>query len=151
EVETAQRREARFRESSRQGLDRLTQIATLVLVAAAIAMAAAMAGVVWLRRPRLAALKLTGFDDGTVWRMLLLESSVVLGVGCSIGAIFGLYGQLMLTRWLRDVTGFPTAYATAGMLALAIFAAVTFVAVLVAAVPGYLAARTPPAASLQAD
>lgn len=150
-VETAAAREARFRESSRQGLDRLTQIATLVLVAAAIAMAAAMAGVVWLRRPRLAALKLTGFDDGTVWRMLVVESLLVLGVGCSLGAIFGLYGQLMLTRWLRDETGFPTSYATAGTLALVLFAAVTMVAVLVAAVPGYLAARTPAAASLQAD
>jgi len=150
-VETAAAREARFRESSRQGLDRLTQIATLVLVAAAIAMAAAMAGVVWLRRPRLAALKLTGFDEWTVWRMLVLESLVVLGVGCSLGAAFGLYGQLMLTRWLRDETGFPTSYATAGTLALALLAAVTLVAVLVAAVPGYLAARTPAAVSLQAD
>lgn len=151
QVETAAAREARFRESSRQGLNRLTQIATLVLVAAAIAMAAAMAGVVWLRRPRLAALKLTGFDDGAVWRMILLESVAVLGVGCSLGAAFGLYGQLMLTRWLRDETGFPTSYATAGTLALIIFAAVTSVAVLVAAAPGYLAARTPASASLQAD
>lgn len=151
EVETAQAREARFRESSRQGLDRLTQIATLVLVAAAIAMAAAMSGVVWLRRPRLAALKLTGFDDGAVWRMLVTESLVVLGVGCSLGALFGLYGQLMLTSWLRDETGFPTSYALAGSLALSIFAAVTIVAVLVAAVPGYLAARTSPAVSLQTD
>jgi putative ABC transport system permease protein len=151
EVETAERREERFRESSRQGLDRLTQIATLVLVAAAVAMAAAMAGVVWLRRPRLAALKLTGFDDGPVWRMLLLESVVVLGVGCSIGALFGLYGQLMLTRWLRDVTGFPTSYAVAGTLALEIFIAVTLVAVLFAALPGYLAARTSPIASLRSD
>jgi putative ABC transport system permease protein len=151
EVETAERREARFRESSRQGLDRLTQIATLVLVAAAIAMAAAMAGVVWLRRPRLAALKLTGFDDGPVWRMLLIESVVVLGVGCSIGAAFGLYGQLMLTRWLRDVTGFPTSYAIAGTLALEIFIAVTLVAVLFSALPGYLAARTSPVTSLRSD
>jgi putative ABC transport system permease protein len=151
DVETATQREQRFRASSRQGLDRLTQIATLVLVAAALAMAAAMAGVVWLRRPRLATLKLSGFGDVDVWRALLLESTIVLGIGCSIGALFGLYGQLMLTRWLRDSTGFPTDYATAGTLALFAFAGVTFVAVLVAALPGWFAARTPPTTSLQED
>jgi putative ABC transport system permease protein len=151
EVETAPQREQRFRESSRQGLNRLTQIATLVLIAAAIAMAAAMAGVVWLRRPRLAALKLSGFDDGAVWRSLLLESAIVLGVGCSVGALFGLYGQLMLTRWLRDSTGFPTSYAAAGLLAVGVLTLVTLVAVAIAAVPGYLAARTSPALSLHED
>jgi hypothetical protein len=81
----------------------------------------------------------------------VLESVLVLGVGCSLGATFGLYGQMMLTRWLRDETGFPTSYATAGMLAITLFAAVTLVAVLVAAIPGYLAARTPASVSLQAD
>jgi putative ABC transport system permease protein len=151
DVETAARREQRFRASSRQGLDRLTQIATLVLVAAALAMATAMAGVVWLRRPRLATLKLSGFSDTDVWRALLIESTIVLGIGCSIGALFGLYGQLMLTRWLRDSTGFPTNYATAGTLALSAFASVTFVAVAIAALPGYFAARTPPTTSLQED
>jgi len=149
DVETAAQREQRFRTSSRQGLDRLTQIAALVLVAAALAMAAATAGVVWLRRPRLAALKLSGFGDADVWRALLLESTIVLGIGCSIGALFGLYGQLMLTRWLRDSTGFPTDYATAGTLALSVFASVTFVAVVIVALPGYLVARTPPTTSLQ--
>jgi putative ABC transport system permease protein len=150
-VETAARREQRFRTSTRQGLARLTQIATLVLFAGALALAAAMGGVIWNRRPRLATLKLSGFSDGDVWRALVLESAIVLGIGCSIGAVFGLYGQFMLTRWLADSTGFPTSYMAAGWLALSTFAGVTVVAVGIAALPGYIAARVAPAASVRED
>ena len=144
-VETAAQREQRFRESTRQGLARLTQIARLVLVAAALALAAALGGVVWSRRPRLASLKLSGFSDGDVWRALMLESAIVLGIGCTIGALFGLYGQFMLTRWLSDSTGFPTAYAPAWALALSTLAGITLVAVAIAALPGFAAARVSPA------
>jgi putative ABC transport system permease protein len=145
-IETAGQREQRFRTNARQGLNRLTQIATLVLVAAALALATAMGGVIWSRRPRLVTLKLTGFDDGAVWRSLVLESAIVLGIGCSIGALFGLYGQWMLTRWLTISTGFPTRYEAAGWLALSTFAGITVVAVAIAALPGYAAARVPPTA-----
>ncbi|HET6448988.1 MAG TPA: FtsX-like permease family protein [Conexibacter sp.] len=150
-IETSAQREARFRMSTRQGLNRLTQIATLMLVAAALALAAAMGGVVWNRRARLAALKLSGFSDGEVWRALVLENALVLGIGCSIGAIFGLCGQFMLTRLLADATDFPTSYVPAGWLALATFVGVTLVAVAIAALPGYLAARVSPAASIYED
>ncbi len=146
-VETSAQRASRFRTSTRQGLSRLTQIATLVLVAAALALAAAMGGVVWSRRSRLAALKLSGFSDGEVWRAIVVENALVLGIGCSIGAAFGLCGQFMLTRLLTDATDFPTSYSPAGWLALATFASVTLVAVAIAALPGYLAARVSPAAS----
>jgi putative ABC transport system permease protein len=117
-----------------------------VLVAAALALAAARGGVVWNRRPRLASLKLSGFGDGDVWRALMLESAIVLTIGCSIGALFGLYGQFMLTRWLSASTGFPTSYAPAWMLALSTFAGITLVAVAIAALPGFAAARVSPAA-----
>jgi putative ABC transport system permease protein len=150
-VETAAEREQRFRESTRQGLARLTQIARLVLVAAALALAAALGGVVWSRRPRLASLKLSGFSDGDVWRALMLESAIVLGIGCSIGALFGLYGQFMLTRWLSDSTGFPTAYAPAWLLALSTLAGITLVAVAIAALPGFAAARVSPATASAED
>ena len=76
----------------------------------------------------------------------MLESAIVLGIGCSIGALFGLYGQFMLTRWLSDSTGFPTALRARGLLALATFAGVTLVAVAIAALPGFAAARVSPAA-----
>ncbi len=150
-VQTAAEREARFRTLSRQGLDRLTQISTLLLVAAALALAAAMGGVVWSRRPRLATLKLSGFSDGAVWRALVVESAIVLGIGCSIGAVFGLCGQFMLTRWLQRSTGFPTSYSAAGWLALATFVGVSFVAVMIAALPGWIAARVPLTTSFQQD
>ena len=115
-----------------------------MLVAAALALALAMSGVVWNRRPRLMTLKLSGFGDGDVWRTLVLESAIVLGVGCSIGALFGVLGQFMLTRWLSASTGFPTSYAPAVWLALTTFAGVTLVAVAVAALPGLAAARVAP-------
>jgi putative ABC transport system permease protein len=94
---------------------------------------------------------LSGFSDGDVWSALVLENALVLGIGCSIGAAFGLCGQVMLTRLLADTTGFPTSYAPAGWLALATFAGVTLVAVGIAALPGYLAARVPPTASIYED
>lgn len=146
-VLSSAQRERRFRAKTRQGLNRLTQIAELVLVAAALALAAAMGGVVWNRRPRLITLKLTGFSDGEVWQALVVESAIVLGIGCSIGALFGLWGQFMLTRWLSISTGFPTSYSPAALLALSTFAAVTAVAVTVAALPGFAAARVAPTPS----
>lgn len=150
-IETSAQRTARFRTSTRQGLSRLTQIATLVLVAAALALAAAMGGVVWNRRARLAALKLTGFGDGEVWRALVIENALVLGIGCSIGAAFGLAGQFMLTQLLADTTDFPTSYVPAVSLALLILISITLVAVAIAALPGYFAARVPPTANAYDD
>jgi putative ABC transport system permease protein len=146
-VLTAAQREQAFRAKARQGLGRLTQIAMLVLVAAVLALAAALGGVVWNRRPRLITLKLTGFTEGELWRALIVESALVLGIGCSIGALFGLSGQFMLTRWLSLSTGFPTSYSPAATLALSTFAAVTVVAVVVAALPGFAAARVAPSPS----
>ena len=71
---------------SRQGLQRLTQIATLILVVAVLAMAAAIGNMVWQRRPRLAKLKLEGFPRAELWRTILLESVLLLAVGCLTGA-----------------------------------------------------------------
>ncbi|HZV74399.1 MAG TPA: FtsX-like permease family protein, partial [Conexibacter sp.] len=95
-VETARARELRDRATTRGGLSRLTQIASLMLIAAALAMAAAMAGMVWQRRRRLADLKLAGIDHRQLWKALLLESVLLLGVGCVIGTVYGLYGEQLL-------------------------------------------------------
>ncbi len=148
-VETASQREGRQRSASRQGLARLNQLALLVLVAAVLAMAAATAGMVWQRRGRLASLKLDGFDDLTVWRALLLESILLLGAGCFVGAAFGLLGEALLDRALKDVTGFPVEASIGLPIAALSFVAVTAVAVLIAALPGYVAARVHPSAALQ--
>jgi len=148
-AETMRQREARGRLTSRQGLSRLTQISALVLLAAMLAMAAAMGSMIWQRRRRLADMKVDGFGRGILWRALLVESAVLLGAGCSVGAVFGLYGQLLLSHALAAVTGFPVVYSVGALVALGSFALVTAVAVLILAVPGYLAARVRPAIVLQ--
>ncbi|HEV3071053.1 MAG TPA: FtsX-like permease family protein [Solirubrobacteraceae bacterium] len=147
-VETAQQREQNQREASRQGLSRLTQISVLVLIAAVLAMAAAMCAMIWQRRSRLADMKVDGFSRDVLWRALLVESALLLGAGCSIGGVFGLYGQLLLSHALANVTGFPVVFSLGALVAISSFALVTAVAVAIVALPGYLAARVRPALSL---
>ncbi len=142
-VQTARERELLDRATTRDGLSRLTQIATLMLIAAALAMAAAMAGMVWQRRRRLADLKLAGIDHRQLWKALLLESLVLLGVGCIVGTVFGLYGEQLLNRALNAATGFPVASSVGVAVALLSLVVVVAVACAVAMVPGYLAARVP--------
>lgn len=148
-VQTADERTAVSRRITRQGLARLTQITVLVLVGAIAAAAAAIAAALWQRRPRLAALRAQGFERIQLWRELLVEIGLLLTMGCTLGAGFGLYGQLLLTRWLRLSTGFPAPYSPAGVLALALIALVALVALTVTAIPGYFAARVPPNVSFQ--
>ena len=148
QVQTAAQREAQQRAASRQGLSRLSQISALVLIAAVLAMAAAMGNVVWQRRSRLARLKLDGFGDLAVWRALMLESVLVVCSGCSIGAVFGLYGQLLGSHAILSITGFPVVFSFGFLLALGSLALVTIVAVAITAVPGYLVARVRPAVGL---
>ncbi len=148
-VETTAQRVARQRQVARDGLTRLNQLTTLMLIGAILAMAAATAGMVWQRRARLAALKLDGFGHFTLWRALVLESIVLLGAGCFVGSLFGLYGQQLLDRVLTNVTGFPVVYTFGAGIAAGSFAVVTVVAVVIAAVPGYFVARVPPSAGFQ--
>jgi putative ABC transport system permease protein len=144
-VQTAQQREGNDRATQRQGLARLSEISTLVLIAAVLAMAAAMGTMIWQRRPRLASMKVDGFSGSELWRALLYESALLLGTGCSIGAIFGLYGQLLLSHALVTVTGFPVVFSTGALVAITSFALVTAIATAIIAVPGFLAARVRPA------
>ncbi len=148
-VETRSERERRLRATSRQGLSRLTQITSLVLIAAILAMATAMGAMVWQRRPLLADMKVDGFGKGVLWRSLLVESALLLGVGCSMGALFGLCGQLLLSHALAVVTGFPVVASIGVLVAIGSLLAVTSVAVAIVAVPGYLAARVRAAIVLQ--
>lgn len=150
-VETAAQRLARLKRLSRQGLDRLSQISTLMLVAAAIAMAAAMSAAVWQQRRRLAVLRMQGFHAAQVWRVLLIQSALVLAVGAALGAIFGLGGQVLATRWTSLTTGFPSIFSPAFVLAAFTFAGVALVALLAVSVPGYAASRVSPAMSFQND
>jgi putative ABC transport system permease protein len=148
-VQTAQAHADEQNALSRQGLQRLTQIATLILAVAVLAMAAAIGNMVWQRRPRLAKLKLEGFPRAELWRTILLESALLLAVGCLTGALFGLYGQQLLDRALANVINFPVVYSVAIGSALVSLAIVTATALAIVAVPGYMAAGVPPAVALQ--
>jgi putative ABC transport system permease protein len=144
-VQTASRREGNEIAGQRQGLARLTAIAALVLLAAALAMAAAIGAMIWQRRARLAGMKVDGFDEKELWGALLWESLLLLAIGCSIGALFGLYGQALLGHALVSVAGFPVVFSAAYGVAAASVGIVTAIALVVIAVPGYLAVRVRPA------
>ena len=93
---------------SRQGLARLTQIATLILAAAVLAMAAAIGAMIWQRRPRLAKLKLEGFSPRrAVARRSCSRACCCWASAASTGALFGLLGQQLLDRALSAVDQLP--------------------------------------------
>jgi putative ABC transport system permease protein len=149
QVQTFAERQAEYHVLARQGLTRLSQISTLLLIAAALAMASAMGAAVWQRRQRLAALKVQGFDRWQLWRGLLHETGFVLAVGCGVGAALGVYGHVLASRWLELTTGFPTAFAFEGDQVVVVLALVAGSAYAVTALPGYIAAQTPMRTSFQ--
>ncbi len=149
QVQSVAQRDAQFETNARQGLRSLSQISTLLLIAAALAVAAALSASIWQRRPRLASLKIQGFDRRQLWRALLAESAFVLGIGCIVGALLGEYGHALAGRELRLSTGFPAPFAPGGLQVLITLALVAGIAMLVIAVPGLLAAKVPARASFQ--
>jgi putative ABC transport system permease protein len=148
EVVTARERERKINSLAGEGLGQLGEIATMLLVAAVLAMAAALASAINQRRAALAGLRLSGARPRRLRRILLLEGGVMLGAGCLTGAIAGIYGQVVIDRYLKDVTGFPVASAASAARPLELFALVLGAALLIAAVPGWRASRVPPALAL---
>lgn len=148
-AQTAGARSAQQSALSRQALSRLTQIATLIPIVAALAMAAAIGAMIWQRRPRLAKLRLEGIPRTDLWQTVLLESLVLLGVGCLAGEVFGLYGQQLADRALAETINFPVVHslsATAALSGLALMASTTLA---ILAAPGWLATAVPPGLALQ--
>jgi putative ABC transport system permease protein len=148
-VQSAAQHAGKQRSLTRQGLERLSQIAALILAAAVLAMAAAVGAMIWQRRPRLAKLKLEGFSPGDLWATMLLESLLLLAVGCATGAMVGLLGQQLLDRALAAIINYPVVRSLALTTALESVLVVTAAAVAILAVPGYLAARVPAGLALQ--
>jgi putative ABC transport system permease protein len=148
-VQSFPERRAEYARASRQGLQALSEIANLLLIAAALAVASALSAAIWQRRPRLASLKIQGYDTKQLWRALLLESTIVLGVGCSIGAVTGVYGHALAGRWLRLTTGSPAPFAVDVREVLLTLASLAAIAMAVIAIPGLAAARAPARTSLQ--
>ncbi len=143
-VQTARERERSQRAASHQGLVRLAQIALLVLVTGVLAMAISMGAVVWQRRERFARMRLQGLPRGVLWLALIWESVLLLGSGCAIGAAFGVYGQLLLSRALLTSTGFPVLSSARIPVAAGSFLIVTAVAATAVTILGYWATGVRP-------
>jgi putative ABC transport system permease protein len=149
QVQTAREREVQTDESARQGLKSLGEISELILITGALAVAASLSAVIWQRRARLAAMKTWGYDHIQLWRSLLLESVVLLVVGCLDGAILGLYGHALADRWLSATTDFPAPFAIGGAQVFLTLALMVGIAVAVLAVAGFSAAQVSPSVSFQ--
>lgn len=143
-VESGQERDALQRAASRQGLDRLNQISVIVLLAGLLATATAMGAMIWQRQRRFARLKMQGYETKVLWTALLCESATLLVVGCFMGAVSGVYGQLILSHALLSVTGMPVIFSSCVSIAAASFLLVTVIGAVIVAVPGYRVASVAP-------
>jgi putative ABC transport system permease protein len=148
-VETTDERVAIFEATASEGLRSLGQISTLLLVTAALAVAAVLGAAIWQRRGRLASRKADGFDDFELWRALMLESLIAVGIGCIDGVVLGFYGHALASRWLTLTTGFPAPFSLGDAQVLLSVALVTLITIVTVAVPGLSAARVPPQVSFQ--
>jgi ABC-type antimicrobial peptide transport system permease subunit len=108
-----------------------------------------MGSAIWQTRRRLAALKIQGFDHRQLWRALLYETGFVVTVGCGVGAVMGLYGHALASRYLQQTTGYPAPFAPGATQLLLAIAFVAGTACAVAAIPGYRAAQVSPRLSFQ--
>jgi putative ABC transport system permease protein len=143
-VETGTQRGDRQRAISRSGLARLREITTVTLIAAILAMGASMTGLLWQHRPLVRRLKVHGPPTSFIWRMLLIETGVLFGVGALTGGLFGLLGQILGTKGVQVVTGFPAVETLRLDVVATTMALVVAASLLVIAVPGYLVARVRP-------
>jgi putative ABC transport system permease protein len=144
-VETAGQRIDRQNAASRSALARLSQIVALTLLAAALAMGAAMTALLWQHRPLIAERKFQGLPTALMWRSLIAETSVLFGTGAIVGAIFGVLGQVLCTRGVQVVTGFPVTHQLRLDIAATCAGLVVGASLLVVVLPGYLVARAEPA------
>ena len=109
-VQTFGERLAQIKRTDRQGVRTLGEISTMILIAAALAIAFSLGAAISARKVDLAARKMQGYDSRQLLRSLLAESTVVLGVGAIAGAGLGIYGHALASRWLRLSQGFPAPF-----------------------------------------
>jgi putative ABC transport system permease protein len=148
EVASAHTRETRIDNLTNEGLSRLGEISTLLIVAAILAMASALGSSIWQRRASLAGLRLAGVRPARLRRILLTEATLMLSAGCATGAVAGIYGQIIIDGYLKRVTGFPVANFAASLRPFGIIALVIVTVMLIVAVPGWWASRTSPTLAL---
>ncbi|WP_320670770.1 ABC transporter permease [Patulibacter defluvii] len=148
-IETPAARHERQSAVARDGLERLRQIALMTLIAAVLAMGAATAALLWQRRASVSRQKLDGHRTGRMWATLAIEAATLFVTGAFAGAIAGLLGQLLFSRALASIMGFPVQTHLRPGIAALTFALVTLVALAVVAVPGYVVARTRPSLTIR--
>jgi putative ABC transport system permease protein len=144
EVSTAAEREASIDALAGEGLGQLGEISTLLLIAAILALATAGTSAVWQRRSSLARLQRAGVKPRRLWRILLVESALMLVGGCLTGAIAGIYGQVVIDGYLKHITGFPVASLAASFRPLEIFLFVMALVLAIVAIPTWRAAHVDP-------
>jgi putative ABC transport system permease protein len=81
--------------------------------------------------------------------VLTYESILVLGTGALTGAIAGIYGHLLIDRFLRLTTGFPAPFAIEGIYTVQTILLIVLGAFLALTIPGYVASQVPPQLALQ--
>jgi putative ABC transport system permease protein len=141
----------RFDTLAQEGLSRLGDISTLLVIAAILAMSTALGSHIWQQRTTLASLRISGGPPRRLRRVLLIESTLILGTGCVVGVIAGIYGQLIIDGYLKHVTGFPVASFATGLRPLAILALVLASALAILAAPAFSASRVSPTLALALD
>jgi len=140
-VQTALERDAQFRSLARDGLVRLSQIALMLVIAAALSLAAGTVAAIWQRRVSLAVLRISGHLPGELWRVLLLETAIVLGTGSLAGLAAGSVSHRLLARWLADTTGYPAPFALSATQIAVVLAGIVGVALALIALASASAAR----------
>ncbi len=148
EVLSAQARARRIESTASEGLSKLGEIATLLVLAAVFAMAAALGSSIWQRRASLAGLRLAGAKPARLRRILAMEAALMLSAGCLTGAVAGIYGQVVIDRYLRQITGFPVARSAIALRPLATLALVIACVLAIVLIPGWLASRVSPTLAL---
>jgi putative ABC transport system permease protein len=138
---TGRQDEASVRAVTNQGLALLGQISTLLLISAVLAVVAVMSGSIWQRRGRLATLKRLGMSRGGLVGTIYIETGIVVLLGCTIGAVFGLGAEPLATQYIRESTGFPEIFSPAFRLGFSTLAVSTALAIFATGVLGYLVTR----------
>jgi putative ABC transport system permease protein len=148
-VETSSERAARAFALARDGLSRMSQITLLLMIAAGSAMAAAMGAGIWQRRSSLASLRIHSFSPWQLRSVLAYESTLVLVTGALIGAFSGIYGHLLIDRFLSLTTGFPVPFFVEGVHTVQTILLIVIGALLALTIPGYVASQVSPQLALQ--
>ena len=144
-VQTSSERAAQADALAREGLSRMSQITLLLMIAAGLAMAAAMGAGIWQRRASLASLRINSFSPWQLRGVLTYESMLVL----MTGALAGVYGHLLIDRFLGLTTGFPISMAVESGHTIQTILFVVMGALITLTIPGYVASEVSPQLALQ--